>query len=79
MVTRRRRYYWDGSVPELDDFGVPIIDVFINGATIEPTRPWAMMTPTSHRLHGLHGEGLGQRYVRAAAGRWVKVTTGSLL
>lgn len=65
--------YWQGHVPERDDFGDTIKGVFVDGKTKQG--PWAFMTPASWRQNGVgrYGTGLGQRYVKAASGRWLKV------
>lgn len=63
---------WSGPVPDIDDFGCPIVDEFIDGAT--RMGPWAIMTPQSHRVYGRGlGTGLGQRYRLKAKGYWPKV------
>jgi len=65
--------YWIGTVPERDDFGNKLGDVFIDGSTI--MGPWAIMTPeTWARVgRGQLGTGIGQKYQRQADGRWLKV------
>jgi hypothetical protein len=65
--------YWQGHVPTLDDFGDPIKGVFVDGKT--KFGPWAFMTPASWRINGVgsYGTGLGQRYVKASNGKWLKV------
>jgi hypothetical protein len=64
--------YWMGSVPGADDFGAEIADAFVDGKTVHG--PWAIMTPASHRQHGVGlGQGRGQRYSRQADGRWLKI------
>lgn len=65
--------YWIGHVPTRDDFGQTIKDVFVDGKT--KFGPWAFMTPVSWRLYGVgsYGTGYGQRYVKTAAGKWMKV------
>jgi hypothetical protein len=65
--------YWMGQVPTLDDFGDAIKNVFIDGKT--KYGPWAFMTPSSWRQNGVgtYGTGFGQRYVKAANGKWMKV------
>jgi hypothetical protein len=72
MTPEKKSKYWVGSVPEFDDFGLPIVDVFVDGKTVQG--PWAMMTPYSYRLHGVgrYGTGFGQRYVKTETGRWIK-------
>lgn len=53
---------WSGRVPEKDDFGVPITDVFIDAKT--KMGPWATMTPESFEKYGTGelGIGYGQAY-----------------
>lgn len=64
--------YWMGDVGEADDFGDPITDTVIDGATWRG--PWAIMTPKSHRAYGCgFGTGQGQKYEKQADGRWLKV------
>ena len=64
--------YWLSDVPSRDDFGEPIREVFIDGATIHG--PWGIMTPQSHDIYGRGlGEGLGQKYLKQANGKWLKV------
>jgi hypothetical protein len=64
--------YWIGSVGPKDDFGQKIEDEFIDGHTA--MGPWAIMTPSSHRIYGFGlGTGRGQRYERQADGKWLKV------
>jgi len=63
--------YWLGAVPDKDDFGVPITDVFVDGKT--SMGPWAIMSVASMAKYGLGcGPGLGQRYIKLD-GRWLKV------
>jgi hypothetical protein len=65
--------YWIGRPPQDDDFGLPIIDQFVDGVTKQG--PWAFMNPVSYREHGVGrlGTGYGQRYKRQTDGRWLKV------
>lgn len=65
--------YWIGDVSSQDDFGKPIKGVFVDGKT--RMGPWAIMSPESFRIHGVgkYGTGYGQRYVKGASGKWVKV------
>jgi hypothetical protein len=64
--------YWIGTVPQVDDFDVPITRTFIDGKTTQG--PWATMTPASHKKHGVGlGTGKGQRYDKQPDGRWLKV------
>ena len=67
-----KKRYWMGHTPLNDDFGHPIDDEFIDGKT--NGGPWAFMNPTSFAIYGVGlGLGQGQRYVRQADGRWLKV------
>lgn len=65
--------YWLGHVGQADDFNSAIGDEIIDGKTRQG--PWALMTPSSWRLHGIGklGTGYGQRYQKQADGRWLKV------
>jgi hypothetical protein len=65
--------YWSGHIGERDDFGMPIEDIFIDGKTA--MGPWAIMSPSAWRQHGVGqlGTGLGQKYQRQTDGRWGKV------
>jgi hypothetical protein len=64
--------YWHGHVKSRDDFNQPIKNEFIDGRT--HYGPWAIMTRASWRLHGIGlGLGKGQRYVKQADGRFLKV------
>lgn len=64
--------YWIGDVSKTDDFGDPIKEVFIDGATVHG--PWAVMTPASHDYYGRGlGTGRGQKYMKQADGKWLKV------
>lgn len=70
-----RKVYWVGSPPPNDDFGNPIGLAFIDGKTRRG--PWAIMTPTSHRMLGIGlGPGKGQRYEKQEDGRWMLVEKG---
>lgn len=72
--TETRKVYWLGTVKE-DDFGRIITNCFIDGKTTFKGNPWAIMTPDSWFEHGYGklGTGYGQRYVRQADGRFLKV------
>jgi hypothetical protein len=75
-VTRRMsmiKRYWMGEVKSRDDFGLTIANVMIDGKTKHG--PWAIMTPTSWRQHGVGklGTGYGQKYEKQADGRFLKV------
>lgn len=62
---------WIGFVGEIDDFGEPIVDEFVDGAT--KYGPWAMMAPVTFEKRGLGvGPGKGQRY-RLIDNIWKKV------
>lgn len=64
--------YWLSRVPDLDDFGNPIHDEFIDGVTRQG--PWALMTPECHRHQGMGiGMGRGQHYKKQVDDRWKKV------
>jgi len=64
--------YWSGGINIKDDFGDPIKEVFIDGATIHG--PWAIMTPESHEMFGCGlGTGKGQKYIKQSDGQWLKV------
>jgi hypothetical protein len=65
--------YWNGPLPETDDFGDRYHKVMIDGKTRQG--PWANMTDTSWRLYGIGrlGTGCGQRYEKQEDGRWLKV------
>ena len=58
-------------IKRTDDFGDPILDIFIDGKTVHG--PWAFMTPDSFKIHGIDlGTGLGQRYEKRGED-WEKV------
>jgi hypothetical protein len=64
--------YWIGPVPDTDDFGLPITDTFVDGATVYG--PWGFMNPTSFMTKGRGlGTGRGQKYRKQPDGRWLKV------
>lgn len=65
--------FWVGDVGEKDDFGVDIVEDFIDGKMIEG--PWAIMTPQSWKQHGIgiFGTGCGQMYHKTPDGKWMKV------
>lgn len=67
--------FWIGDIPETDDFGLPIDDIFIDGRTCHG--PWAIMNPTSwafrNATNGEFGVGKGQKYKKQEDGRWLKV------
>jgi hypothetical protein len=72
-VTDMKERFWVGDVPPSDDFGDEITDVFIDGKTRRG--PWAIMTPRSHKLHGMGlGTGYGQKYKQdKRTSKWVKI------
>jgi cell division protein FtsI/penicillin-binding protein 2 len=75
-VTRRMsmvKRYRTGEVKSRDDFGLTITNVMIDGKT--KNGPWAIMTPTSWRQHGVGklGTGYGQKYEKQIDGRFLKV------
>lgn len=65
--------YWLGPVNAKDDFGLSIGNTIIDGKTKHG--PWALMTPTSWRVHGIGklGTGLGQKYQKQTDGKWLKI------
>lgn len=64
--------YWVSPVPDLDDFGNAIHDTFIDGRT--PRGIWGLMVPEAHKQFGCGlGLGCGQKYVKQADGKWLKV------
>jgi hypothetical protein len=71
-MTKTMNKFWTGPVPDKDDFGDPIKNVFVDGKTNRG--PWAIMSAVSWRIYGIgaYGTGLGQRYVKTAEGRWMK-------
>lgn len=65
--------YWLGSVPQEDDFGYPITDVFYDAKT--KMGPWATMSEKGwkyNRASPKLGTGYGQKYEKQADGRWLK-------
>ena len=64
---------WGGSTPaECDICGVVIVDVFVDGKTVQG--PWAMLCLQCHEIYGVGlGSGRGQLY-RRSGDRWVKAT-----
>ena len=65
--------YWLSAVPEKDDFGDTIKDMFIDGKTV--MGPWALMTERSFKSFGTGrmGLGYGQEYEKQKDGKWLKV------
>lgn len=63
--------HWLSPVGELDDFGNPIHDQFVDGQT--RIGGWAIMSPDCHRALGVGlGLGLGQLYTRQSDGTWLR-------
>lgn len=73
MKPQPKQKFWQGGVPQKDDFNRTITDEFIDGVTV--MGPWATMNPESYRTFGMGrlGTGYGQRYKKQADGRWLKV------
>jgi hypothetical protein len=68
----KKPVYWVGNVGEKDDFGNPITDTIIDGVTTYGS--WALMTPECHSEYGRGlGIGRGQKYVKQADGKWLRV------
>lgn len=69
----RETIYWTGEVPQLDDFGAPIGDVFYDAKTRRG--PWGIMSHGSFVREGYSklGPGYGQKYKRQPNGRWLKI------
>ena len=64
--------YWMGSINDVDDFGKPIKDEFVDGKTT--MGPWGIMSPESFRIHGVGvGQGKGQKYKKQPDGKWKKI------
>jgi len=78
MTNDNRAVYWIGDLGGFDDFG-DAYDLHEGGVMYDAkTRlgPWANMTQNSwehHRASAALGLGMGQKYVRQADGRWLKV------
>jgi hypothetical protein len=54
--------YWKTEIPRIDDFGQEVINVFIDGKTIDG--PWAIMSLDNFNRYGVGlGTGKGQLYV----------------
>ena len=67
-----KKKYWIGDMPELDDFGITIKNVVIDGRT--KLGPWAMMTPETFKNFGVGlGLGFGQKYKKQKDGKWLKI------
>lgn len=66
--------YWAGQVPPRDDFNTPITDEFIDGR-VKGASTWGFFNPVNWAKYGcgLLGTGYGQRYVKQANGRFLKV------
>ena len=66
--------YWLSPLGTRDDFGKEYNDVMYDARTY--TGQWANMTESSWRINravGKLGTGYGQKYVKQADGRWLKV------
>ena len=65
--------YWIGDIPSKDDFGKPYDNVMYDAKTKQG--PWANMSSASWKIYGVGklGTGYGQKYVKQADGRWLKV------
>jgi hypothetical protein len=68
-----KKIYWTGTLPDLDDFGVPYKNIMIDGKT--KNGQWANMTEQSFRNYGYGqlGTGWGQMYEKQPDGRWLKI------
>ena len=68
-----KKVYWTGTLPDLDDFGVPYKTIMIDGKT--KNGQWALMTEQSFRNYGYGqlGTGWGQMYEKQPDGRWLKI------
>jgi hypothetical protein len=68
MIDKRE---WGGLTPsECDICGVVIVDVFIDGKTVQGF--WSIMCLRCHEIYGVGlGAGRGQLY-RRSSNRWVK-------
>ena len=64
--------YWLGDVPQKDDFGNKITNIFIDGATY--TGVWAIMAPIYWKSFGVGlGTGKGQMYKKQSDNKWLKI------
>ena len=67
--------YWSSPPPQNDDFGQPIIDIFIDGKS--NIGPWGFFTPESYKIYGMwpdkFGTGIAQKYQKQSDGKWLKV------
>lgn len=69
------KVYWLSPLPGFDDFGGPIHDEFVDGATRHGGM-WGLMNPENFKVHSLYhmlGTGFGQRYRKQPDGKWLKV------
>lgn len=68
-----KQVYWMGTLPPKDNFGIAYSNIMYDGKTKQG--PWANMTPTSWRIHGVGrlGTGFGQKYEKQSDGRWLKI------
>lgn len=69
--------YWLGPVHDLDDFGNPIHNRFVDGCISRDhggNGAWAIMVPEAHSAIGTGlGTGLGQLYEKQEDGRWLRI------
>lgn len=64
--------YWLGDVPQKDDFGNKITNIFIDGVTY--TGQWAIMAPIYWKSFGIGlGTGKGQMYKKQSNNKWLKI------
>ncbi len=67
------KVYWVSKVPDVDSFGNPIHDEFIDGRLVSSGQ-WGLFTPATYAVVGSGlGTGLGQRYKRQSDGKWLKI------
>lgn len=72
-VIKEADKYWMGSINDKDDFGAPIVDIFIDGKTNQ-SGAWGIMSPESFRKYGTGlGTGKGQKYQKQPDGKWKKI------
>ncbi len=65
--------YWVSKVPDVDTYGNPIHDEFVDGKSMG-TNQWGLFTPTVYAVIGSgFGTGRGQRYKKQSDGKWLKV------
>lgn len=66
--------YWTGSLPLVDDFGIPYRNLMFDGRTKQG--PWAKMSEVSWKRFGCGklGTGYGQKYERILnTNNWLKI------